>query len=136
MKRTVAAAFALAFLVSSPSFAQTKPPGFGCGGSPPQMIYVEPVPKFTVIDFTNQGADCALWQTFFYLNWPVTNGKRGVPNTGAKFGTPGTTVWESFKTIDQVFLPNGAPPTPWDKNLLLGGLSSPLAAQVSSGSVR
>jgi hypothetical protein len=89
-----------------------------------------------VIDFTNQGADCALWQMFFYLNWPVLNGKRGMPNPAAKFGTPGTTVWESFKTVGQVFLPNGAPPAPWDQNLMLGGQSSPLAAQVGSGSVR
>jgi len=135
MKR-LAATLALAALTASPALAQTKPPGFACGGSPPQMVYVQPTPKFTVIDFTNQGADCALWQTFFYLNWPVVNGKRGVPNTNAKFGTPGTTVWESFKTVGQVFLPNGAPPTPWDQNLLLAGQSSPLAAQVASGSVR
>jgi hypothetical protein len=136
MKRTVAAAFAFAVLASSAALAQTKPPEFACGGSPPQMIKVAPIPKFTVIDFDNRGADCAMWQTFFYLNWPVLAGQRGMPNLAAKFGTPGTTVWESFKTVDQVFLPNGGPPRPWNQNLQLGGVASPLAAQVSSGSVR
>ena len=114
MKRTVAAAFAFAVLASSAALAQTKPPEFACGGSPPQMIKVAPIPKFTVIDFDNRGADCAMWQTFFYLNWPVLAGQRGMPNFAAKFGTPGTTVWESFKTVDQVFLPNGGPPRPWN----------------------
>src|SRR5437588_5684072 len=136
MKRTFAAAFVLALLGAGSAFAQAKPPGFGCGGSPPQMIYVMPVPKFTVIDFTNQGADCALWQTFFYLNWPVLAGQRGVPNTAAKFGAPGTTVWESFKTLEQVFLPNGAVPAPWNQNLRMEGLASPLAAQAGSGAIR
>jgi hypothetical protein len=135
MKR-LAAAVGLAVLTAGPALAQTKPPGFACGGSPPQMVYVEPVPKFTVIDFTNQGADCALWQTFFYLNWPALLSQRGVPNIAFKFGTPGTTVWESFKTVDQVFLPNGAPPAPWNQNLKLEGLASPLATQVGTGGVR
>ena len=115
------AALGLVLATAAPAFAQTQPPGFACGGSPPQMIRVAPIPKFTVIDFDNRGADCAMWQTFFYLNWPVLAGQRGVPNTAAKFGTPGTTVWESFKTVEQVFLPNGGAPQPWNQNLLLGG---------------
>jgi len=59
------AAISFALIAASPALAQTKPPGFACGGSPPQMVTVSPVPKFTVIDFDNRGADCALWQTFF-----------------------------------------------------------------------
>jgi hypothetical protein len=139
MTRIIAALSALLIgtvLAIPQAAAQQKPPGFGCGGSPPQMVTVTPVPKFSVIDFTNQGADCAMWQTFFYLNWPVTAGQRGIPNLKAKFGTPGTTVWESFKTVDQVFLPGGAIPAPWNANLKLEALASPLVAQVGSGSVR
>jgi len=137
-QRAFGAALALALIAAAPAHAQTppKPPGFACGGSPPQMITVAPIPKFTVIDFDNRGADCAMWQTFFYLNWPVLANQRGMPNPAAKFGNPGTTVWESFKTVEQVFLPNGAPPLPWNQGLALQALAPSLASQVGSGTVR
>ena len=130
------AAISFALIAAGPALAQTKPPGFACGGSPPQMVTVSPVPKFTVIDFDNRGADCAMWQTFFYLNWPVLPGKRGMPNPAAKFGTPGTTVWESFKTLEQVFLPNGAPPQPWDQGVTLQAMAPSAASQIGAGSAR
>ena len=81
-QRAFGAALAFALIAAAPAHAQTppKPPGFACGGSPPQMITVAPIPKFTVIDFDNRGADCAMWQTFFYLNWPVLANQRGMPN--------------------------------------------------------
>lgn len=135
-RRAVAATLILALISAGQAFAQTRPPGFACGGSPPQMVTVTPVPKFGPIDFTDQGADCAMWQTFFYLNWPVLAGQRGMPNLNAKFGAPGTTVWESFKTLEQVFLPNGATPVPWNQNLLQTALAPTLASQVASGSMR
>lgn len=117
----------------------TTVPYFLCGGSPPQKIYLKPVPKLSNGEFTNQGADCAMWQTFFYLNWPATKVGRGIPDTKALFGAPGATVWETFKTEDQTFLPNGAKPGPWT---LLGagpeaaGLPKSVAAQVASGQLR
>lgn len=111
-------------------------PHFFCGGTPPQPIYLQPVPKLSNPEFTNQGADCAMWQTFFYLNWPAQAGKRGIPNTAAKFGAPGTTVWETFKSESQVFLPDGAKPAPWDQNLLASGLPTAVAARVGAGQTR
>ena len=55
-----------------------------------------------------------MWQTFIYLNWPVTAGQRGTPNANAAFGSPGQTVWESFKQISDTFPPNGQDPGPWN----------------------
>ncbi|RYF43715.1 MAG: hypothetical protein EOO25_02170 [Comamonadaceae bacterium] len=111
-------------------------PSFPCGGSPPQLIYLKPVPKLTNPEFTNQGADCAMWQTFFYLNWPALPGKRGIPNTAARFGAPGPTVWETFKTEEQVFLPNGAKPGPWDIGFTNSALPAAVSSQVGAGQVR
>jgi hypothetical protein len=141
MTRTITGALGALLIgttfVAQPAAAQQKPPGFACGGAPPQMITVAPIPKFGPIDFDNRGADCALWQTFFYLNWPALAGtKRGLPNPAAKFGGPGATVWETYRTVEQVFLPGGTKPPAWDKAPLLTALASGLAEKVSSGSVR
>ena len=37
------------------------------------------------------------------------------PNrTVARNGAPGPTVWESYKTVEQIFLPGAADPGPWN----------------------
>lgn len=54
------------------------------------------------------------WQLFVALNWPVTAGQRGVPDCSRPFAAPGSTVWESFKTTQQLFLPGAKDPGPWD----------------------
>ena len=131
-----AATVSLALIAAGPAPAQTEPPGFVCDSTSTQKVMVAPVQRFTVMDLDNRGADCAMWQMFFYLNWPAQPGERGKPNLTAKFGTPGHTVWESFKTVEQVFLPNGAPPQPWDQSIILQALAPDVAAQVGAGSAR
>lgn len=55
------------------------------------------------------------WQEFIALNWPALAGQRGVPDPNATIGDVGTVVWETYKTSDEVFLPNGATPsTQWN----------------------
>ncbi len=54
------------------------------------------------------------WRLFVALNWPAQSGTRGVPNCDAAFGSPGPVVWETFKTTEQLFLPNGTDPGPWN----------------------
>jgi hypothetical protein len=133
----LAAACALATTgATTGALAQQQPPFFTCGGSPPQKVTLEPKPSFTVIDFSDPGADCALWQTFFYLNWPAQKGQRGIPNQNARFGAPGTTVWETFRTLETVFLPEGRSPPPWDQGLLNASLAHDLGAEVAAGDVR
>lgn len=113
-----------------------KPPSFPCGGLNPIGVQLAPIPKFSNAEFTNQGADCAMWQTFIYLNWPAKAGQRGVPDSSAKFSAPGVTVWESFMTADQVFLPNGAAPQPWSKLMVTAGVPREHQGIVSSGAMR
>jgi hypothetical protein len=129
-----AACSAVPFLACAQGSGQV--PSFPCGGSPPQMIVLAPVVKLSNGEFTDQGADCAMWQTFFYLNWPAKAGARGVPDKTAQFGAKGATVWETFKTEDQVFLPNGAKPSPWGTGFKRPGLPPGVAAQVASGATR
>jgi hypothetical protein len=132
LRRAFAAAISALFAAGTAS-AQTK---VACGGSPPQTISVAPVAKFEVIDFTNRGADCALWQTFFYLNWPVLAGQRGVPDKNAKFGVARPTVWETYRRVEQVFLPNGQKPPPWSQQFLQAGLARDVATQIDTGQAR
>jgi hypothetical protein len=54
---------------------------------------------------------CLMWQSFIYLNWPART--PGEPDRAARFGSPGATVWETFKRYDEVFRPGGVAPEPW-----------------------
>lgn len=135
----LALCFCASFGVTVPAAAAgaTSVPSFACGGfGSGNAVKLQPVPRLSNGEFTNQGADCAMWQTFFYLNWPAVTGKRGVPNTAAAFGTPGTTVWETFKTEEQVFLPKGATPLPWDKGTLHAAVPTALSAKAAAGQLR
>lgn len=123
-------------LSKSAKAAPPQPPSFACGGLNPIGVQLAPIPKFSNAEFTNQGADCAMWQTFIYLNWPAKAGQRGVPDTSAKFGAPGVTVWESFMTADQVFLPNGATPQPWNTLTANADVPGEHLETVSSGAMR
>jgi hypothetical protein len=129
-------ALAGAVLLPVAAQATTTVPAFPCGGSPPQMIPLLPQPKLSNPEFTDQGADCAMWQTFFYLNWPALPGQPGMPDKAASFGAPGATVWETFKTSEQVFLPNGAKPQPWGQTLKSSALPGNLATQLAAGKLR
>lgn len=75
----------------------------------------------SLVDFSASDAavDCAMWQTFIYLNWPALAGARGQPDPVAPFGAAKPTVWESFKSFDEVYLPEGQAPPPWSDGSLL-----------------
>jgi hypothetical protein len=56
------------------------------------------------------------WRTFIALNWPAT-GKRGEADATRKFGdTSVQTVWESWKSVAELFPADAAknPPAPWE----------------------
>ena len=116
--------------------APPTPPSFRCGGINPIGVQLAPVPKLSNGEFTNAGADCAMWQTFIYLNWPAKPGPRGVPDTSQMMGAPGMTVWESFLTSEQVFLPNGTTPVPWTRLAAHASVPKALANDAGAGKVR
>jgi hypothetical protein len=125
-----------ALALAAPAHSQPLPPFAGCGGINPTKPTITPTFQTSNGEFTNLGFECQMWQNFIYVNWPVLPGQRGMPNTKAKFSAPGPTVWESYKTVEQVFLPGAANPGPWDTIKPPSTLAASLSARVSSGSVR
>ena len=118
--------------------AQQSPPKYHCGelgdNNLPQIQ-----PNFrSNTDLSENNFDCLAWQDFIYFMWPAmtTPGHRGEPNPNAKFGSSGPTVWETYKTVDAVFLPNGRDPGPWNQLQLLATLRGSLAQRVDQGAVR
>jgi hypothetical protein len=70
---------------------------------------------FTKIARTQAFANfpCVMWQSFIYLNWPARADAPGMPDQSRRFGSANPTVWETFKSYDQVFLSSGGHPGPW-----------------------
>ncbi|UQS16282.1 hypothetical protein [Pseudomonas sp. HS6] len=54
------------------------------------------------------------WQMFIALSWPAKSGQRGNPDCTKQPGDAGYTVWQSYKTISEIFLPNAVNPGPWN----------------------
>jgi hypothetical protein len=56
------------------------------------------------VDHAQRMFDCLSWRTFVALNWPAMKGCRGVPDGAEQFGKgDGARVWETFKTVYEVF---------------------------------
>ncbi|WP_419794922.1 hypothetical protein MYA83_10375 [Pseudomonas palleroniana] len=62
------------------------------------------------------------WQLFIALNWPAQNGQRGQPDCSKTPGAAGYTVWQTYKTVEEIFLPQAANPGPWNTPLLAKSL--------------
>lgn len=137
-RRAYAAAVLASLLAAGTASAQTSIP---CPNEQNRMS-VSPVLTVRPIGLDNAGADCAMWRTFFYLNWPALPNQRGKPDNNARFGVARPTVWETYRTEDEVFLPNGQKPPPWNDRLappeLLAHPELPpdVAAEVQAGQAR
>ena len=91
-----------------------QPPTFHCGELKDNNLpQIKPIFRSST-DLSDNNFDCLAWQDFIYFMWPAMYGQSGAPNPNAKFGGGGPTVWETFKTADDVFLPNGQFPGPWN----------------------
>jgi hypothetical protein len=57
--------------------------------------------------------DVLSWQSFIALNWPAN--ADGTPKKNVTFGEDesGLTVWQSWKSSREIFLPNGQKPDAW-----------------------
>jgi hypothetical protein len=63
------------------------------------------------------------WQMFVALNWPAMAGRRGNPDCTRQPGAAGYTVWQTYKTVAEIFLPGAANPGPWNTPLAARNLS-------------
>lgn len=61
-----------------------------------------------------RATDLYAWQQFIALNWPA-DAYPGRPDPRKKLDAPGARVWETWRSTDEVFLPSGADPGPWEK---------------------
>ncbi len=53
------------------------------------------------------------WRLFTAVNWPAKVGSRGEPDCTLPFAQDSARVWETYKTTEQLFLPNAQDPGPW-----------------------
>ncbi|MBC2655585.1 hypothetical protein H7A76_09070 [Pseudomonas sp. MSSRFD41] len=73
-----------------------------------------PLPVVPPAGASQQAFDQYSWQLFITLNWPALAGQRGVADCSKTLGSPGDTVWQSYKGVNEVFLPQGQDPGPWN----------------------
>jgi hypothetical protein len=119
--------------------AQQPAPTFHCGELSDNLLPKIEASFRAGTDFSPNNFACLAWQDLIYFMWPAMPNQRGVPsqpNQPAAFHNHGLTVWESYKTADAIFLPNGQDPGPWDGPQLLTTLRSLPAQQVSQGTLR
>ncbi|MGB3610199.1 MAG: hypothetical protein WA987_07450 [Cellvibrio sp.] len=69
-----------------------------------------PAPSASQEDF-----DRYSWQLFIALNRPAKSAQRGQPDCDQPIDARQPSVWQTYKTIDQLFLPDAADPGPWEK---------------------
>jgi hypothetical protein len=67
------------------------------------------------------------WKLFTAMNWPASKSQRGQPDCTKPIGSSASTVWQSYKTSQQIFLPNAVDPGPWNQ-----GNTGPLRLQYTS----
>jgi hypothetical protein len=122
-------------IIGIPALAQNSPV---CANQLPAPTISKPVIYGRTGPIPQDAAfDCLMWQTFVYLNWPVTSGQRGTPDTSAAFGSPGQTVWESYKQVVDTFPPNGQNPGSWNAAPLAPvNLKSALRREIAHGKLR
>lgn len=89
----------------------------GVGGCAPPISSALP---FDLAQSSQDSVNCFAWTSFIALNWPADPTQNGVPDpntTANKFGDPADltpTVWESFKPVQEIFLPKAAAPALWN----------------------
>lgn len=103
-----ASALLLLFACAAPTLATSLPLEYS------SLPAVPPSPQGDQAAFSDYA-----WRLFVALNWPAQPGVRGVPDRRAPFGAPGLTVWQSFKTSGQLFLPNAQDPGPWNSGAIV-----------------
>jgi hypothetical protein len=86
-----------------------------CPGSPVHVINSPEIPADVCIPegFTAVPVDYFddySWRTFLAMIWPAANGQRGVPDTRKTAGGAGPRVFETYKSLWEVFHEDGSRP--------------------------
>src|SRR5262245_17723805 len=97
--------------------AFTRAPQGGCPARPTPNVSSAEAPADTCIpDGFSEVAidyfDDYSWRLFIGMVWPVAQDKRGVPDAGKTIGDAGPRVFETYKSLWEVFHEDGTAPTP------------------------
>jgi hypothetical protein len=99
--------------------------------SPPCVVaFSDPPPASGSVDELQPYFDAYSWKTFVALNWPVRPGTTE-PDAATVIGrADAPTVWESWKGAWEIFLEDGAEPSPWGTT---GELPEPCRSAAAGG---
>ena len=98
------------------TFPRHEVASFSCYQPPELDPTILPTEVLPVLD-QNQ-VNCFAWQEFLSLNWVASPDERGKPHKSEQFGRPGglrPLVWQTYKSVTEVFLPGAAVPVPWEQ---------------------
>jgi hypothetical protein len=132
-------------IATAPARAQTQSPApqlpstFNCPKFPNRnsdLPQIKPLFRSVPAVVDEDNLDCLAWQGFIYLMWPANASVPGFADPSRHLGASGPTVWETYRTSDTVFLPEGRDPGPWQKPTLNATLPPSLAQEVASGATR
>ena len=100
-------------LVSLPALAREEPQASTLA----TQLNCQPPTSAPAANAPQDQFDQYSWQMFVALNWPAQDGQRGTPNCNKQPGDAGYTVWQTYKTVSEIFLPGAANPGPWNSPL-------------------
>jgi hypothetical protein len=113
--------FAAYLLLAALAFGNPASAQSACPNPPVASISLSQVPADVCIpqDFSDrsnpiQFFDDYSWRAFIAVVWPVTNGHRGQPDESKSVTDMGPRVFETFKSIWEIFHNDGSPPASWD----------------------
>jgi hypothetical protein len=66
---------------------------------------------------TQKAVEAFAWDEFVALSWPARAGLRGIADANKPIHGEGLRVWETWKSPEEIFLPQGAPPLAWEAPL-------------------
>jgi hypothetical protein len=89
--------------------------GQSCPREPAPTVSSSRIPADVCIpgNFTDVATDYFddySWRAFVALVWPAATSPRGMPDESAKLGGPGPRVFETYKSLWEVFHPDGSAP--------------------------
>jgi len=68
-------------------------------------------------NIVQRATDIFSWQEFIAINWPAKPNQNGVPDSSKDISETGPRVWQTWKPLSEVFLPDGQVPPGWNKSL-------------------
>ena len=104
--RTLVGALALAVVAVSPAWGQAPVPVINSSVVPTDVSIPAGFPGNPIAFFDDYS-----WRTFIALVWPGEKNQRGVPDTTKTVDGAGPRVFETYKSLEEVFHVDGSAPT-------------------------